>query len=731
MKKAKTDEELIEITDKAIAELVTDRTELRKAYNYYNGKRDAEQFKYLEDNFGIGSPTSVEFIPLIKKHIDALLGEYMGVPIIPKVSCKDSNTINNIFKEKDLAITEQIALFLKGNLRKAILSFINSKDITDLNIEQQLNQLIEELDLNFVSKYEIAAQNVIEYIMQSRHTDIHTKLRTLLLDLLVTGYTFYRVKPSPAENNVEIETLSPLDTFPDLNYSSPYIRDCQRCVVRKWMTPNQILNLYKNKLDKEEIKKLRESWESYGIDNSTYFIRGHSMIEARPTELNQEDVISGFPGENHTYRYIPVYEVEWIDVDEDFKMQRYKTVKIGGGDTNCYILFGKDDNVVRSQDHPDQCQLSVNGVCFLNRNNKPYSLVLACASLQDKYDLLHYYRDNLIANSGTIGDWIDETLIPQHLGVNFPERLKKWISYKKNGLGLINTSQEGALASGQAPINTLFNGYDDTVKSQAIQAIQIAIDSIEQTCSSITGVFRERLNGIEQRDAVTNVKQGVINSFIITKPIYQQMDLVTCEILLDCLNMAKIVYKHGLTGTLILGEKYQKVFTALAENFTLTDYDIHVITSTNVMEEMQQIKAVIPDLIKSNMFTPDIIFEALTAKSLTELKYKVRKSMTKQKQENDQLNQALQQIEQLQKQLEEAQKQLQQANSKIEQLNEAKLQIEKDKIRQEIQLEWFKAKTERDYKSTESENDTKRTNIELMQLTDGNANNDHIRQLHN
>jgi len=45
-------------------------------------------------------------------------------------------------------------------------------------------------------------------------------------------------------------------------------------------------------------------------------------------------------------------------------------------------------------------------------------------------------------------------------------------------------------------MNTIYNGFDDTVKSQAIQAIQLAIDSVEQTASSITGVFRERLNGI-------------------------------------------------------------------------------------------------------------------------------------------------------------------------------------------------------------------------------------------
>ena len=80
------EKELTDKTNEAIAELVYDKYELQKAYNYYNGKRDPEQFRYLEENFGIGSPTSVEFTPLLKKHVDALVGEYLGTPILPKIS---------------------------------------------------------------------------------------------------------------------------------------------------------------------------------------------------------------------------------------------------------------------------------------------------------------------------------------------------------------------------------------------------------------------------------------------------------------------------------------------------------------------------------------------------------------------------------------------------------------------------------------------------------------------
>jgi hypothetical protein len=58
--------------------------------------------------------------------------------------------------------------------------------------------------------------------------------------------------------------------------------------------------------------------------------------------------------------------------------------------------------------------------------------------------------------------------IPSFLGESMPERIMKWLAYKKQGVGLIDTSQEGQLNTGQAPINQLFNGFDDTVKAQAV-----------------------------------------------------------------------------------------------------------------------------------------------------------------------------------------------------------------------------------------------------------------------
>lgn len=305
----------------------------------------------------------------------------------------------------------------------------------------------------------------------------------------------------------------------------------------------------------------------------------------------------------------------------------------------------------------------------------------------------------------------------------------KYQALKKQGIGVIDSAQEGRISSGQASLNTIFNGYDNTVKVQAVQAIQVAIDSIEQTVSSITGVFRERLNGIEQRDAVTNVKIGQNNSFIITKQYYHQMDLILNELLLDCLNLAKIVYRNGLTGTLILGDKYQKIFTALPQYFTLTDHDIRIVTSSDAVKDLEQVRNIIPEFVKSGGLPPDIIIEAATSKSLPDLKYKVKMAMKQAEEKNNQLQQLNQQNQQLQQQMQQMEKQLQEAQKQVQSLNQTKMQLQQKELEQQYKVEMYKANTERTYKEATVEEQKKRTEIELAQLTDGNPYNDKIRQV--
>lgn len=243
----------------------------------------------------------------------------------------------------------------------------------------------------------------------------------------------------------------------------------------------------------------------------------------------------------------------------------------------------------------------------------------------------------------------------------------------------------------------------------------------------ITGVFREKLGGIEQKDAVSNVQVGVRQSGYITKQYYQIMDLMTREMLIDILNLAKVVYKDGITGTLILGDRLNKIFTALPEYYTITDHDVNIADSAEILKEQELIKQLSMELTKNNMLDPETLIEIATATGLTRMKEDVKLSLGKRRQETSQVGQLDQATKQLQEELKKATQESQQLQQQVKQLNAEKIRLEQDRLQFEKDLEWFKARDESEFNKAKLEADEKRVQLEGIQLLDDNKHNDEIR----
>lgn len=717
-------EELIAKCDQHIQELVMPKVSVWKSYNMYNCKMDVEQFRYLEENYGIGNPTSVKFVPLVKRHVDALIGEHLEIPLMPTVSCKDKRTISHILRDKQLRIKSEVKQYYLSLFRKNILLGITGNR-DDASIDKALQDLIRNVNDNFVSEYEIASQNVLDYILQARPIDIYNKRKELMSDFLISGTCFYRAETTPDGHNINIRTFNPMNVFPEKNPDSVYVKDCNRIVVRHWLTKDECLNRYGRYLNSATAKRIEEMYRDTSIYTNTILVRTNAPNGQRvPISQHVGDdvnVCPGFPEENAMrYNYfIPVYEVEWVQADKEggkYIMNRYRCVRIG---EDVYVTFGKDENAIRSINDPTNVKLSVNGMFLCNRNNKPFSLVAACADIQDKYNIVHYLRENALSNSGGIGQFIDLAKLPAVLGDDWSERLEKQLAYMKQGAYLMDSSQDGV-----PMMNTAVNGYDNTIKIPTIQAFNAVLQSLEETCSSITGVFRERLNGIQTYDAVRNVQAGQRNSYTITKLYYQQMDSLDCDIMIDMLDQGKTAYKDGLSGELILGPEERRVFTALPEHFTVSDFDVHIPSSTKILEDMELMKASVSEFIKSGHYEPDLIMEAMTARSVTELKSNMMRAWKQKKEEENVLGKLQQQLEEANRNLQQLQAENKKLSQKVEQLNEAKLQIEKEKIEKNIELEFYKARTDDAYKKGLIRVQDERTELEEKQMHDGNPYND-------
>ena len=725
-----SDDYLVDMTDYIIGDLVHEKESLFKAYNYYNGIRDKYQYANLETNYGIGNPTSIKFTPLIRKHIDAIVGEFLTTDIKPHISCKDEKTLTNINRDKQLELTKELYDWVSKFLQNSIYESLQGKKqenekIIDPIVDQEIKNIKESLDLNFISNYEIAGQNIVQYILQSRKIDFKNKLHQILLDLLISGEAYYKVLPTSNGTNFKIEVEDPLNTWVDKDPKSKYLKNGYKSVVRKWMTQEEIIIKYGNLLTKKDIDDLGELKDYDYINNNMILVTGSGARcgdYSNPGLLNN---IGVHPEDTYNYNrkfeLIPVYEVEWIDwvrtPDGKIKGNRYETIRIA---SDIYILLGEDKDAVRDMDATNEITLKLNGMFYTDGHGNPYSLMLKTADLQDEYDLLMYFKSNILALSGTKGAIVDVATLPEILGDNFEERLLKFIAYRKTGLSIIDSSQEG-----QSP-NQIYGGFDDTVNPGSLQAIQIAIEIVENTASSITGVFRERLGGIQQRDAVANVEVGMQQSYIITKQYYQVMDTLVSEMLTDALNTARSVYKDGLTGQIILGDRKQ-IFTLMPKYYSQTDYDVHLINTADIIKELDLIKQLSIQLSSQNNVDPEILIIVSTSKSLTELKTQLLKSIKEKKIENNQLVKLTQELQQAQQVIEQMQKQLEASTKKINSLNERKLAIEQQDNQQKNNINWFKVKSDVDNKKRELDLIENRNKLEALQLVDNNLNNDKIK----
>ena len=733
----------IEQINRCISELVYDKISLRKAYNYYHGVRDADQFKYLEDNFGIGVPTSITFTPLMKKHIDVLVGEYLELEPDMQVTCKDDETISKIQRDKQLKIDGEIYQYLRKYLNNALIGILlDSKEpVNDPFIEKELQKIQNDIENSFESDYEVAAQNILEYIKHNRELDLRNKLREMLTDLLIGGCCYYRVKPYG--DNLRLDVLNPLDTFIERNPSSFFLNKSRRAVIRRWMTKDEILEEFGDDLTVAAVNKVEEYFSDHqhgGVLNDYVVVNskmdyllddGSTATGPTPGILAGLEVHPLYPYNTDEWattisnRVIPVYECQWLEFDR--KKNRsvlHEGVKIGG---DVFITDGEPEYYVRSKSDGKSCKLNINGMFFNDKNGQPFSLIQSTQMLQDRYDLLIYYRDNLIATSGTIGDWVDAASLPDFLGVEMPERIQKWIAYKKNGVAWYDSSQEGAQL-----INTTFNGYDDSIKAQAIQAIQMAIDSVEQQASSISGVFAQKLGQIQEREAASNVKVGIHQSTLLTKQYFHAMDLMQREVCYDLLNLAKYVFKNGLTGTIVLGDRLIKTFTALPEHFTMTDYDIHIADSSETYAKLQTANQLNFELIKGGQVDAGMAFDILDSKSLTQVKQRLSKAIKEKKAENNMLQQMQEQIQQYesnmkqdQKTISDLQNEIKRLQSQVEAAAQAKIQIEQKKV--EIQEK--EAIDKKDYNDKLIEVKEKQLDAEMMQIWDGNPYNNQIRDV--
>ena len=680
------------MADYWIGRLIVEKDHIPICRKYYSGSRDKEEYQYLTDNYGIGNAIDIQFTPIIKPRIDALVGLFLSESFSYRITTTDSKTIDLEMEARKNHTISEISNRLIGKAEE-IRSFFQNRDQNvkstppgDVLTKEYLNGLREYMDKEFTSIYVEAAQNLVGYFENSNTLNLRRKFADLLYDLLITGEMFWRQTVEEQGSDPILSVVKPENIFFNKNKNDLFLDSADAVVHREYMTRHQVIQKYGHLMSHADTMKITGR---YGGSNSKRRMVDPEILQTNYNEDNEFSTNRQFTG--NQLDVIEVHHVEWLASSEYNKSltqkrnpverkkalskkgwieHRYEVTRILG---DIYVGMGKSKNVIRTQNDPYKASLSYNGISYNLRNGTPYSMVYSLKDVQDMYDITQFHRNNLVANAGVAGTRVNIAAIPKVLGGKFMDRLMKWTALRKQGMELIDPTEEGA---------QLFNHYGEFpggIDGNTIQGINAILETLQRQVVLSTGITDQMLGQIEEREAVENVKTGIRQVSLITLNIFDLMDNARKRVLTDLIDLSKISYKTGKKGAYKVGTSYV-AFNINPDNFTWTDYNIQVTNSSKDVLKLQKLSAIIQELIGAGLVKPETAINLTLADSVEEAKSVISKGMLSDQEQEQQMKQMQEQLAEYEDQVQRQSKQAAELERQSARYSEEQLRIDRDKL---------------------------------------------------
>jgi hypothetical protein len=731
-KEKRKDEYLINQIDATIAGCVTsDKQDLVDAYNLRNGVRDYKDFAYLWEAYGIEFPAQLRHVPVLRAIFDSLVGQAQRRPFKYHISCVDSDSVKYIFDQYRQAILNDITQFYKNKVEAAVM--MSKGESAEAEKAKEFIARIENKYKNsdFKADIEIMSKDLLDWAIQ------RFKLKSIcsdfINDLVTAGQCYYQAKVVQPGKKPIIRSLNPINIFYTKDANTKFIKDCERVVYKERLPVTVVWTLYGHKMTNDQKEKFLSEFGKFIIDSDI------ELIDYRFGTLEMRDEY--FTQKGIEVPMTDVHYVEWksnteidliepeeflLDSDNETKLTRlknrkkyqldlYEGVRIG---QDMHVAYGKNENVIRDPDDPSNVSLTINGICYNDRNGKPYSTVLRTKSIADKIDIVHYHAETLLAVSGVKAIMVNFPDIPTWMGETPMQRLMKWLGMVKQGLAVVDTSQEkgGKFAN---------SGDVDMSLSDSILSLFKMLEHLEATAYKVTGVSRQSVGNITQSDGKGTTELAVQASEVVIQPLFTTYDEIVQEFLTDVVNVCRLAYSEGLQGSIILGEEGKRIFSIQKDKLKLVHLNVHVNGDGTEQRDLDSIKEMAFRLVDQQLVQATAAVDMVTIKSVTRIKQLLKQSLEEQKQDDrSQLNQ---QLQELQSQLQEAGKQIEQAQNQNAQNKSQEIAIRQFEADSKNQLKSQELAQNYEVDQTKLELEKKRIDLETLQLTYGGDNNIEIK----
>lgn len=606
--------------------------EIKICDDLYNSIYDEKDIQYVTNPFRVkeGFPAAPHNFNIIKPKIDLLVGEMSKRPDSFKVYHTSEDAVSKIQEKKVQSLKDYISAYIMQG------GFAEEEE------EKRLAEIEEYFKGSYVDEAEEAAYHSLNYLKEKLNLD-HLLLKGFK-DGLITNKEIYYC--GIVNGDPYVEKINPYYLSHDENPELENIEDGEWVVNRVPMTISDIHDRLGDLMTDAQFDQLIKRYQSPITSSKSSDVNYTSVFNRTPAWLNKDYKLE----EN----MVDVYHVVWrslkrvgflnitnpetgvvdtVTVDENYDplptddIEWEWITEIWEGyyiEDDLYVGIQPIENQEFSIDSPNDNKLPYIGSIYNGNNSKGKSLVSIMKPLQYMYIIIWYRLELMLARDKGKVLTMDITQIPKSMGIDVPEFMHYLSSM---GVAFINPYEEGwdipGREGGKPSVMNQFSAQDLTMGNSLGEYINL-LAKLEEMIGELSGVSRQRLGQVENRETKGGIERAVTNSSHVTEMLFYTHNNIKKRLYNYLLNCAKIAWSRSNKRKLYyIMDDSNRAFIDLSDEFLYSDLGVFVTDSTKENNNIELLRQLLQPAMQSGATLLDASY-VLTANNMTMIKNRLK-----------------------------------------------------------------------------------------------------------
>jgi hypothetical protein len=704
--------------------------------NLYNGRADVNDMKLILNPGGMEQfyvPDAVQHYPIITPRVNVLVGEEKRRKFDWSVKITNPDTISQIKKDKKKLVDQKLQEFLSSNL-------------SDEELEKEIQAYGDYINFDYQDIKEKRANLLMRHYIGSLNMKI--TFQQGFKDALIMGEEIYIF--DIVNGRVTFEKLNPLNVHTLRGGYGNKIEDSDVIVIDEFWSPGKIQDHYYDDLNNADVIKL----DSGVFQGSKTDLDGENLAidDAAGLELLNRESINAFIESTGVYNSsssegkstytdtdgnIRVLRMFWKSMKQVLKVtyfdnlgkqqikfrsedyvldktkgetaeklwvsQWWKGVKVG---KDTYLQIKPREIQYNLINQPSFNSCGIVGQIYNTTEQEAVSMVDRAKPFQYLYDISWYRVNEALAKYlGSIVE-LDMAKIPTGWTVT------KWLYFaRKSGISVVDSFKEGqkGMAKGKLA-GSVGNTTGKILEQRVGDFIQVHIEMMEfakAQMDEITGVSRQRLGQVENRETVGGVERAVSQSNHITEELFTLHDYCKKRCFQILLETAKIALKgNELKFSYIADDMTRQIMEIDGDEFAEEEYGLEISNDDAINEMAQKLDGMVQMGLQNQMLSFSTAMKIYNSPSIREVQRMIEKD---------------------EQQMKEGQAKAAEDEMKQRQAEAAKLE-EKEQLEREIDIQKFNKEddTKRYLGELKAETDRINKSNEENGISDGGEDNDDL-----